>query len=238
MDVRRTTVLQQGAFAVVAIGWRSVQQRRRTGSSGVVVRRERGAAAGGAGLLLVLGVATLAAGTAKSARSTPSRWSTRSALGAAAMLAGTGITVAAQRAMGASWRIGVDPDERTALVTSGPFRRVRNPIFSGMLLFAAGNALAVPNRLTLAGVLQLTAGINAQVLLVEEPHLRRQHGTRYADYAASSGRFLPSLGPLGAQGQSGSQLTAPAGQGLAAPQGGEWVVKTEARASRAPGTRA
>ena len=188
MDVRRTTLMQQAAFTVVAIGWRSVQQRRRTGSSGVVIRRERGTAATGAGLLLAVGVAALAVGTVRQ----PARpWSPSGSIGAAAMLAGTGITLAAQQAMGASWRIGVDPDERTALVTTGPFRRVRNPIFSGMLLFAAGNALAVPNRLTVTGALHLAAGITAQVVLVEEPHLRRQHGDRYTHYAASSGRFLP-----------------------------------------------
>jgi protein-S-isoprenylcysteine O-methyltransferase Ste14 len=33
---------------------------------------------------------------------------------------------------GASWRIGVDPDERTTLVTSGPFAIARNPIFTAM----------------------------------------------------------------------------------------------------------
>jgi protein-S-isoprenylcysteine O-methyltransferase Ste14 len=36
--------------------------------------------------------------------------------------------------MGASWRIGVDPSERTDLVTGGAFALVRNPIFSAMLL--------------------------------------------------------------------------------------------------------
>jgi protein-S-isoprenylcysteine O-methyltransferase Ste14 len=50
------------------------------------------------------------------------------------MLAGLLVTLPAQRAIGESWRIGVDPDERTELVTAGLFGRLRTPIFTGMLL--------------------------------------------------------------------------------------------------------
>lgn len=62
-----------------------------------------------------------------------------------------------------------------------------------MLLFAAGSALAVPTPLTVAGLLLAGAGIVAQVLRVEEPHLRRQHGPAYDAYLARTGRFLPAL---------------------------------------------
>lgn len=86
---------------------------------------------------------------------------------------------------------GSDPVVAPARQVPPRSRRPRLAIFSGMLLFAAGNALAVPNRLTITGALHLAAGITAQVILVEEPHLRRQHGDRYTHYAATSGRFLP-----------------------------------------------
>ena len=46
------------------------------------------------------------------------------------------VTVASQLAMGDAWRGDVDPDARTELVTSGPFRVVRNPILSGTLVTA------------------------------------------------------------------------------------------------------
>src|SRR5690606_33037467 len=64
-----------------------------------------------------------------------------------AAIAGTGLVVAvaglavvliAQAARGESWRIGVDEDERTELVTRGPFARVRNPVFTGMVAVSAG----------------------------------------------------------------------------------------------------
>lgn len=51
-----------------------------------------------------------------------------------------------------SWRIGVDVTERTALVTSGPFGVVRNPIFTSMLITSLGLSFAVPNALSFPGV--------------------------------------------------------------------------------------
>jgi protein-S-isoprenylcysteine O-methyltransferase Ste14 len=98
--------------------------------------------------------------------------------------------------MGSSWRVGVDPSERTALRTDGPFRWVRNPIFSWMILTAAGLALLVPNTASLAGLAALVFGIELQVRLVEEPYLLRTHGEAYASWASLTGRFFPGIGRL------------------------------------------
>jgi protein-S-isoprenylcysteine O-methyltransferase Ste14 len=73
------------------------------------------------------------------------------AFGNALALLGIAATLYAQLAMGTSWRIGVDPEERTALVTDGPFALVRNPIFSAMLPTALGLALLVPSWVSIAG---------------------------------------------------------------------------------------
>lgn len=105
-------------------------------------------------------------------------------------------TCAAQLAMGASWRIGVDPAERTHLVTTGPFALVRNPIFTAALLTFTCLALVVPNVVALAGLAVLYAGIQTQVRAVEEPHLLAAHGQAYAAYTGRVGRFLPGLGRL------------------------------------------
>jgi protein-S-isoprenylcysteine O-methyltransferase Ste14 len=105
-------------------------------------------------------------------------------------------TFAAQMAMGSSWRIGVDPGERTALVTGGVFSLCRNPIYTFMITAWIGFALLVPTWLVaLAGVL-LIVGIEIQVRLVEEPHLLRTQGEAYRAYARRVGRFVPGLGRL------------------------------------------
>jgi protein-S-isoprenylcysteine O-methyltransferase Ste14 len=118
------------------------------------------------------------------------------ALGNALALLGIAATLYAQLAMGTSWRIGVDPEERTALVTDGPFALVRNPIFSAMLPTALGLALLVPSWVSIAGLIGLVIALELQVRVVEEPYLLRAHGGAYADYAARVGRFVPSVGQL------------------------------------------
>lgn len=115
------------------------------------------------------------------------------AVGVAAYMAGVGLTAWAQLVMGASWRIGVDPNERTDLVTSGPFGHIRNPIFTGMIAALAGITILTWSLLALAGLALVLAGVELQVRAVEEPYLRRAHDS-YASYQARTGRFVPNLG--------------------------------------------
>jgi protein-S-isoprenylcysteine O-methyltransferase Ste14 len=56
--------------------------------------------------------------------------------------------------------------------------------------------LVVPNVLSVLALVALTAAIELQVRLVEEPYLLRTHGDAYRRYAAVVGRFVPGLGRL------------------------------------------
>ncbi|MFI0369704.1 methyltransferase family protein [Actinomadura sp. 1N219] len=116
--------------------------------------------------------------------------------GTALALLGVAATLAAQASMGASWRIGVDEAERTALVTGGPFALVRNPIFTVMIATAAGLTAMVPNPLALTGLALTAVAFQLQVRIVEEPYLWAVHADAYAAYAARVGRFLPAIGRL------------------------------------------
>lgn len=116
------------------------------------------------------------------------------AVGLVVAVAGIMLTFAAQLAMGDAWRIGVDPGERTELVTGGPFKLVRNPIYSAMIPTVLGLVLMVPNALALVAIGCLVLALEVQVRLVEEPYLLRTHGGVYADYAARVGRFAPGIG--------------------------------------------
>ncbi|MGV3624971.1 MAG: methyltransferase family protein [Archangium sp.] len=109
-------------------------------------------------------------------------------------IAGLVLTLVAQAGMGTSWRIGVDVNEQTSLVTGGFFALVRNPIFTGMLTFAFGLATLWPNVASLAAALTLFIAVELQVRFVEEPYLRSLHGTAWGDWAARVGRFVPLLG--------------------------------------------
>ena len=106
-------------------------------------------------------------------------------------------TLWAQFAMGNSWRIGVDHGARTDLVSQGPFRWIRNPIFTWMTSASLGLMLLTPNLLAVASLLALLLALEIQVRAVEEPYLLRTHGETYRRYAAATGRFLPGIGRLG-----------------------------------------
>jgi len=118
------------------------------------------------------------------------------AIGLVLAIGGILLTFAAQLAMGDAWRIGVDREERTELVTNGPFGLVRNPIYSAMIPTVFGLVLMVPNALAVAVIIALVIALELQVRLVEEPYLVQVHGEAYATYAAHVGRFVPGLGLL------------------------------------------
>lgn len=106
------------------------------------------------------------------------------------------LAVVAQQTMGASWRVGVDPLARTALVRHGVFAWVRNPIFTAMILIQAGTTVMAPTWLAVLGVAAMVTGCVTQTRLVEEPYLLRTHAGTYARYAGRTGRFIPGLGRL------------------------------------------
>jgi protein-S-isoprenylcysteine O-methyltransferase Ste14 len=191
-------------YLLVAFVLRSVMQRRRTGSTGFVgmkdpplsLRWMGGALFVAAFLLAGVGTGLVVAGILR-----PVVGLDRlevAAAGAVLFAVGLPLTLWSQLAMGASWRIGVDPGARTALVTGGPFRLVRNPIFTAMILAVLGIALMAPSAPSLVAVIALVVAIEIQVRLVEEPYLVRVHGQEYLHYAARAGRFLPWMGRLDA----------------------------------------
>ena len=118
------------------------------------------------------------------------------ALGFALCAVGIAGTFLAQMAMGASWRIGVDEDERTELVTGGVFSLCRNPIYTFMVVAWLGFALLVPTWLSAASIPAGIIAFEVQVRLVEEPFLIRAHGDSYLAWASWVGRFLPGVGRL------------------------------------------
>ena len=116
--------------------------------------------------------------------------------GAVILSLGTIGTLLAQLSMGDSWRVGVDEEEETRLVTTGLFAWVRNPIFSFMGLSHLGLVLLLPNTATFLAAFLSTVGVMLQVRIVEEPYLVRTHGVAYRDYAARVGRFVPAVGRM------------------------------------------
>ena len=97
--------------------------------------------------------------------------------------------VAAQRQMGASWRVGIESGSQPPLIRNGLFALSRNPIFLGMRLALAGLFLALPNAATLAILLVGEVLMQVQVRL-EEEHLSRTLRGDYEAYRTLVRRWL------------------------------------------------
>ena len=189
-------------FGLLGFVWRAWLQRRRTGSTGFRgIRGNIGSAEWVAGLGFVISLIVAVVGPALQLSGVITPLPVLQADGiqiAGIMLALLGIvlTVWAQLDMGDSWRVGVHESESTALVHTGMFGRVRNPIYTAMLTFGVGIALLTPNFVTIAGLILAVAALELQVRRVEEPYLLGEHDEAYRGYTASVGRFIPGVGLL------------------------------------------
>ena len=191
-----------GIYAAGALGLRVAVHVRRTGSTGLVGIRAR---PGSLAWVAEVGhIAALALGVAAPALALAGVVEPIGALDRHAVhLAGLAIfalglagVLVGQAQMGASWRIGTDPRQRTELVTRGLFAVVRNPIYTALVPTLLGLALLVPSAVALASVVLFLAVVEVETRVIEEPHLLRVHGDDYLRYAARVGRFVPRLGRL------------------------------------------
>lgn len=86
-------------------------------------------------------------------------------------------------------------DPPRQLVVQGPYRYVRNPMISGVVLVLFGEALVLLSRTHLTWAL-IFLGINAiYIPLVEEPLLHDKFGASYGEYCRQVPRLLPRLRP-------------------------------------------
>jgi protein-S-isoprenylcysteine O-methyltransferase Ste14 len=78
----------------------------------------------------------------------------------------------------------------TALVTDGPYRYSRNPLYVSLLLVYCGIGLIADNLWILGLGVPLVLVIRYGVIAREERYLERRFGRAYLDYKASVRRWL------------------------------------------------
>lgn len=120
-------------------------------------------------------------------------WPEAGALAGAAITAlGLAFTVWARRLLGGNWSSTVAVKEGHELVLAGPYRFVRHPIYSGLLVAFAGSAVA---RGDWRGVLALLVAWLAlwRKWRLEERFMRETFGSAYAEYAARTPAVIPRL---------------------------------------------
>lgn len=117
-------------------------------------------------------------------------------LGAAAVVAGLACLLDCFARFALEGRGTPAPVAQTeVLVASGLYRFVRNPMYISVLIIVSGQALLFGQARLLAYAGVMLAAFHLNVLLYEEPKLRRRFGGSYETYCLGVGRWCPRLTP-------------------------------------------
>jgi protein-S-isoprenylcysteine O-methyltransferase Ste14 len=95
--------------------------------------------------------------------------------------------------LGRSFRTTVEVDAAQPVESRGPYRWVRHPSYTGLLLIAAGYGLALGTWPGLAICLVLPAAALLRRIQVEEAELTRVLGDPYRDYREHTKRLIPGV---------------------------------------------
>jgi protein-S-isoprenylcysteine O-methyltransferase Ste14 len=142
------------------------------------------------GLAIVLLVAPSPSGWA-AARFLPRSWAFYW-LGAALTAAGLGFACWARVHLGRNWSAVVTVKQDHELVQSGPYRLVRHPIYTGLLLAFLGTAIARGEWLSLLAVPLALFSFMRKIRL-EEQWMAEQFPHAYPDYRARVAALIPFL---------------------------------------------
>ncbi|MFZ1082868.1 MAG: isoprenylcysteine carboxylmethyltransferase family protein [Candidatus Kryptoniota bacterium] len=95
--------------------------------------------------------------------------------------------------LGKYFRTTVELDERRTVVRAGPYRWIRHPSYSGLLLVCLGYGIALQSWLSLLVVLTLPSIALLHRIRVEERLLVRGIGNDYIEYQRQTKRLIPGI---------------------------------------------
>jgi protein-S-isoprenylcysteine O-methyltransferase Ste14 len=106
---------------------------------------------------------------------------------------GLALRVWAVRTLGAAFRTTVEVDQGQHVVTDGPYRWVRHPSYTGLLLITVGFGIAFASWLFLVLCAVLPSLAQLHRIKVEESELARVLGEPYVAYSARTKRLIPGI---------------------------------------------
>jgi protein-S-isoprenylcysteine O-methyltransferase Ste14 len=112
-------------------------------------------------------------------------------IGAFVCVLGIALAIWARVDLGRNWGMPMTQKVEPELITSGPYRLVRHPIYSGLLIAMLGTAL-VTNLLGLV-IVAVMAGYFYYCASVEERNLSATFPSAYPAYRRSTKMLLPFL---------------------------------------------
>ena len=85
-----------------------------------------------------------------------------------------------------------DFEDTTRLVVTGPYRFIRHPLYTSLVLFALGAFLKYPSWIG-AGLLCANIMAVNKTASIEESHNLERFGEEYRNYMSLTNRFIPNL---------------------------------------------
>jgi protein-S-isoprenylcysteine O-methyltransferase Ste14 len=113
-------------------------------------------------------------------------------LGSALCAAGVLFALWARRTIGKDWSAEVQIKEGHQLIRSGPYARVRHPIYTGILLATLGTALVIGEYRGLVANVLFLVGFTRKARK-EESFLAAEFGTAFEEHRRHTGFFLPRI---------------------------------------------
>ncbi len=107
--------------------------------------------------------------------------------------AGIALAIWARWHLGQYWSGRITIKEDHKLIRTGPYSRLRHPIYSGLDLAAIGSALAIGRWRCVVGVCVIILGFGIKAKR-EEALLSAQFGTEFQEHRLSTGFLFPRLG--------------------------------------------
>jgi protein-S-isoprenylcysteine O-methyltransferase Ste14 len=108
-------------------------------------------------------------------------------------MAGPAAALVVIREPGKYFTVVVKTSEDQFVVERGPYRILRHPSYTGLVLAFAGAGLMVGNWLSAVGVVVLVLTALIHRLRIEELALTAALGNRYRKFAASRARLIPYI---------------------------------------------
>jgi protein-S-isoprenylcysteine O-methyltransferase Ste14 len=112
-------------------------------------------------------------------------------VGLAIVLAGLGTAVWARVNLGRNWGMPMSEKVDPELVTTGPYHRVRHPIYSGLILAMVGTAVAVSVFWLIA--VALMGGYFVYSATMEERYMAERFPNSYPRYKQSTKMLIPFI---------------------------------------------
>ena len=107
-------------------------------------------------------------------------------------LIGLSFCLYAQIKMGGSWRVGIDENVKTDLITTGLYKYIRNPTYLGLFLLNIGIWLIWPTWAVFFFNFTFVIFLDIQVRC-EEDYLTSIHGYKYIEYKDKTKRYIPFI---------------------------------------------